>query len=159
RGGRRERAGRSGGDGARPGGEHGMMVGVLLAAGASTRMGRPKALVSSNGGSFIAHGIRTLWRACDRVVVVLGADAPQIRGRPERGFVDLVGAGRLERDLADAKRQSTLPDPSAERLEVRFVVNREWRRGMLSSVREGLRAALRSRPEAVLVAQVDHPAV
>ena len=136
-----------------------MMVGVLLAAGASKRMGRPKALVATNDGSFISHGIRTLWRTCDRVVVVLGADAPRIRGRTEREFVALVGAGRLALDLADAKRQSLLADPSSERLEVRFVVNRAWRRGMLSSVREGLRAALSAHPEAVLVAPVDHPAV
>ena len=124
-----------------------MMVGVLLAAGASTRMGRPKALAAANGGSFIATGIRTLWKVCDRVIVVLGADAPRIRGRTEREFVALVGTGRLVHELAAAHRP--------ERLEVRFVVNRSWKRGMFSSVRAGLRTALRARPEAVLVAPVD----
>ncbi len=128
-----------------------MMVGVLLAAGASTRMGRPKALAAANGGSFIATGIRTLWKVCDRVIVVLGADAPRIRGRTEREFVTLIGTGRLVHELAAAHR--------AERLEVRFVVNRGWKSGMFSSVRAGLRTALRARPEAVLVAPVDHPAV
>ena len=128
-----------------------MMVGVLLAAGASTRMGRPKALAEANGGSFIACGIRTLWKVCDRVIVVLGADAPRIRARTERELVNLVGTGRWVHELAAAHRTG--------HFEVHFVVNRSWRRGMFSSVREGLRTALRARPAAVLVAPVDHPAV
>ena len=128
-----------------------MMVGVLLAAGASTRMGRPKALAEANGGSFIACGIRTLWKVCDRVIVVLGADAPRIRARTERELVNLVSTGRWVHELAAAHRTG--------HFEVHFVVNRSWRRGMFSSVRAGLRTALRARPAAVLVAAVDHPAV
>lgn len=130
-----------------------MIVGVLLAAGASTRMGRPKALVSAGGESFIARGIRRLWSVCDRVVVVLGADAARIRRSTGREFEALMGAGRLTRDLAQAR------DHEVHHLETRFIVNRAWRRGMLSSARAGLRAALRGGPEAILVLPVDHPSV
>ena len=48
-----------------------MNVGVLLAAGASRRMGRNKSLMRTKGDTFLAHGVRQLWHACDAVVVVL----------------------------------------------------------------------------------------
>ena len=130
-----------------------MMVGVLLAGGASTRMGRAKALVKCGPESFIAHGVRNLWSACDSVVVVLGADAARIRRRVEDEFVRLVGGGRLDCELHRAHRHH------AKQLEVRFVVNRRWRKGMYTSVRLGLAEALKLRPAAVLVLPVDHPHV
>lgn len=130
-----------------------MNVGVMLAAGASKRMGRTKALMTSRGHSFFARGVRHLWSACDAVVVVLGADARRVRGAAEDEFVRLVQSGALHADLQVARRHG------ARGLEVHFIVNRAWRRGMLGSVRLGLRAALRLRPEALLVLPVDHPAV
>jgi len=130
-----------------------MMVGVLLAAGASTRMGRPKALAKIGPESFIAHGIRNLWCACDTVVVVLGKDAAAIRRRTEEEFVRLVGTGCFDEELHAAHRHK------AQKLEVHFVVNRAWRKGMYSSARAGLAKALRFGPEAVMVLPVDHPAV
>jgi nicotine blue oxidoreductase len=129
-----------------------VIAGVLLAAGRSSRMGSPKALARANGESFAARGIRGLWSACDRVVVVLGADAPRIRRAIEVEFESLVGAGRLARELAHA-RSGEGP------LEAAFVVNRAWRRGMFGSARAGLHAALRGHPAAVLVMPVDHPGV
>ena len=130
-----------------------MMVGVLLAAGASRRMGRTKALVKCGPESFVAHGVRNLWSACDSVVVVLGADAARIRRRIEDEFVRLVQGGRFDCELHAAHRHH------AQRLEVRFVVNRQWKKGMYGSVRLGLAAALKLRPAAVLVLPVDHPHV
>jgi len=129
-----------------------MIVGVLLAAGASSRMGRPKSLVRAGAESFVAHGIRHLWSACDRVVIVLGAQAPSIRRETERELERLAWAGRLGRARGGS-------GPAPDHLEARFVVNRAWKQGMLSSARAGLREALRARPEAVLVLPVDHPAV
>ena len=129
-----------------------MNVGVLLAAGASRRMGRRKSLMRSGSESFVAHGVRHLWQACDAVVVVLGADARRVQPAMEQEFVDLFERGRLNADLEQAHRR-------AAGLEVRFIENREWRKGMLGSVRVGLRAALRLGPGAVLVLPVDHPAV
>lgn len=130
-----------------------MNVGVMLAAGASRRMGRSKALMRTGGESFLAHGVRNLWNACDAVVVVLGSDARRMRAAVEDEFVKLVGAGALHRDLASAHRHG------ARGLEVRFAINRAWRGGMLGSARVGLRAAMRLEPESVLVLPVDHPSV
>jgi CTP:molybdopterin cytidylyltransferase MocA len=130
-----------------------MIVGVLLAAGASRRMGRTKSLIRARGQSFLAHGVRHLWSACDSVVVVLGADARRVRVAAEEEFVTLVRSGALHQDLKAARRHG------ASGLEVRFADHRAWKQGMLSSVRVGLRAALRLKPEAVLLLPVDHPAV
>jgi len=130
-----------------------MMVGVLLAAGASTRMGRPKALAKAGQESYIAHGVRNLWCACDTVVVVLGANAKLIRRRTEAEFVRLVGTGCFDQELHAAHRHQ------AQKLEVRFVVNRAWRRGMYSSARVGLKAALKYDPAGLFVLPVDHPSV
>lgn len=130
-----------------------MIAGVLLAAGASSRMGSPKALASAGGESFVVRGIRHLWSACDQVIVVLGAEAPCIRRATERELERLAGTRRLQRDRTPSRH----PGPSA--LEVCFLVHRGWKRGMLSSARAGLLEALGTRPEAVLVLPVDHPAV
>ena len=130
-----------------------MNVGVVLAAGASRRMGRNKSLVRAGGETFLVHGIRHLWSACDAVVVVLGSDAKRARAAVDDALTRLLGAGALHDDVQGARRHG------ARGLEVRFVTNRAWRRGMLGSARLGLRAALRLKPEAVLVLPVDHPAV
>lgn len=130
-----------------------MRVGVLLAGGASTRMGSAKALVRDRGMSFVARGVRALWAACDSVVVVLGADAKRLRASIEDEFVTMVERGALHRDVQAAHRHGAVG------LEVRFAVNAAWRRGMFSSVQTGLAAALALRPESVLVLPVDHPNV
>jgi CTP:molybdopterin cytidylyltransferase MocA len=130
-----------------------MNVGVLLAAGASRRMGRNKSLMRARGGTFLAHGVRRLWHACDAVVVVLGADAARVQEAVEREFLKLVEHGQLHADLVSARRHGSAG------LEVHFVVNGAWRSGMFGSARAGLRAALRLSPESVLVMPVDHPSV
>jgi CTP:molybdopterin cytidylyltransferase MocA len=130
-----------------------MMAGVLLAGGASTRMGRPKALVQAENESFLARGVRRLWTACDSVVVVLGSDAKEIRVKAEREFERLLSSGRLVEDLRQAHGHG------AAELEVRFAVNPRWKQGMLSSVRCGLEGALELKPAAAMLMPVDHPAV
>jgi CTP:molybdopterin cytidylyltransferase MocA len=128
-----------------------MMVGLLLAAGAGTRMGSPKPLVRKNGQTFLTHGIRNLWCACNEVVVVLGNRAPVVRKAVEEEFQELTVSGKLHEDLVRADRHG------AAGLEVHFTVNPGWKRGMLSSVHVGLKHALRFKSEAVLVLPVDHP--
>ena len=130
-----------------------MMIGVLLAGGASTRMGRPKALVSAGAESFMVRGVRRLWTACDSVVIVLGAGAREIRAKTEKEFEILVSNGKLHDDLQLAHRHG------AAELEVSFAVNPRWKQGMYSSVRCGLECALENKPTAVLLMPVDHPAV
>ena len=51
-------------------------AGLLLAAGAGSRMGMPKALVHDERGSWLRRGVEVLRQGgCDPVVVVLGAAA------------------------------------------------------------------------------------
>ncbi len=130
-----------------------MNVGVLLAAGASSRMGSSKPLVRWKGQSFLAHGVRTLWAACDIVIVVLGADAKRVQKGIEDEFTLLVEAGALTPDLHAARKHG------ARGLELRFEIHRGWKKGMLSSAQAGLAAAVKLKPASVLVLPVDHPEV
>lgn len=130
-----------------------MIVGVLLAAGASKRMGSPKALVRTGGQSFLVRGVRALWSVCDTVIVVLGADGHRICRAANDEFAELVAKGLAAPDLRGGPKQR-----SGE-LEVRFAFNKRWSDGMLSSARVGLGEALRHKPRGVLLMPVDHPEV
>jgi molybdenum cofactor cytidylyltransferase len=55
------------------------VAGIILAAGASERMGRPKALLALDGETFVERLIRVLSAHCDPVVVVLGHHLDEIR--------------------------------------------------------------------------------
>lgn len=48
------------------------VVGIVLAAGGSTRMGRPKGLLELGGEPLLLHHLRVLGAACASVRVVLG---------------------------------------------------------------------------------------
>lgn len=129
------------------------MVGVVLAAGASRRMGSPKPLVKVRGESFLVRAVRLLWTSCDRVIVVLGAEAARVQRQVENEFQALVAEGALHADIRRSQ------GGSRKGLEVRFVVHRGWKQGMFSSARVGLKAAAELKPRAVLLLPVDHPAV
>jgi len=55
------------------------LAGVILAAGASSRMGQDKALLQYEGRSFLAGAIRLLQNVCDFVVVVVGKNIDMLR--------------------------------------------------------------------------------
>ena len=55
------------------------LAGVILAAGASSRMGQDKALLQYGGRSFLAGTIQLLKNICDFVVVVVGKNIDVIR--------------------------------------------------------------------------------
>lgn len=106
------------------------MVGLVLAAGAGTRMGRPKALVRSETGQpWVELAVEALLDGgCDAVVVVLGASAEEARG--------LVPV----------------------RPSVRMVVASAWADGLAASLAAGLRAVRADDTvDAVLVSLVDLP--
>ena len=110
-----------------------MIPAVILAAGASTRMGQPKALlpVDRSGESFLSRITRTLLEAeCPEVLIVLGHDAEGIR--------------------------RTIGDPNQR---VRLLENRDFARGQLSSLLIALDAADRPGVEGLLVTLVDVPLV
>ena len=54
-------------------------AGVILAAGASSRMGSDKALLQYAGQTFLSGAIRLLQSACDFVVVVTGSNTDSLR--------------------------------------------------------------------------------
>jgi len=53
--------------------------GVILAAGDSSRLGQPKALLPWRGGTFLSGAIRVLNMFTDMVIVVAGNNAAQLR--------------------------------------------------------------------------------
>ncbi len=105
---------------------------IVLAAGRSSRMGRAKATLAAGGGhTFLTRIVRTLLDAgVDDVIVVVGHDAEPIASRFS---------------------ESGLP--------ARFVVNREYDKGQLSSLLAGLNVLDRPGVTAVLVTLVDVPLV
>ena len=83
---------------------------VILAAGAASRMGQPKLLLSWNGEPLICHAARTALNAgLAPVVVVTGAGASEI--------------------------QTALKD-----VAVKIVFNQDWENGQSTSVRSGVNA-------------------
>ncbi len=105
------------------------LAGVLLAAGASTRLGRPKQLIEWRGQTLISRAVANLVSMCGvRVTVVTGAHADEV-----------------ESDLADRK--------------VIFVHNPDWQSGMASSLRVGVNAAAGSPADALLVMLCDQPLI
>lgn len=104
---------------------------LLLAAGGSTRMGRPKQLLEYGGQALLRHSVeQALGSRCRPVVVVLGADADACRA-------------------------------AIDDLPVQIAVNHDWAQGMGSSIRVGMSAlaAGESAPEAVLIALCDQPLI
>ena len=87
-----------------------MTAAVVLAAGASTRLGEPKQLAVVGGERLLERAVRVAREAgCAPVVVVLGARAEEIRAACVLG-------------------------------DARVVVNEEWSEGMGASVRVGVGA-------------------
>ena len=90
------------------------IAGVILAAGASSRMGQPKALLEYEGESFVARMVRILGSVCGQVIVVLGYDAERVRAaapagativvnpEPERGLLSSLQCGLREAGGAHA---------------------------------------------------------
>jgi molybdenum cofactor cytidylyltransferase len=85
------------------------LCGVILAAGQSSRMGRPKALLPWRQGSFLSSAIQALSPFSDLVIVVAGRNAEELRPtvdslgaflvvnpEPERGQFSSLQAGLQE---------------------------------------------------------------
>lgn len=106
-----------------------MIAGLILAAGKSERMGEPKAFLPYRDGTFLSVLCSTL-RASD-------LDEVRVVVGHESGNV--IRRSGYERGL--------------------FVVNKQWERGMLSSIQAGLRAVDGPALEAIMLFPVDNPAV
>ena len=102
---------------------------IILAAGASTRLGKPKQLLQYRGKTLLAHAINEAVNSnADAVVVVLGKDA-----------------NLFKKELDEKK--------------VRVAINSSWEEGMASSLRLGLDTLLNDKPyiDAVIFMVCDQP--
>lgn len=82
------------------------VAGLLLAAGGGRRLGgRPKALLTHRGRPLVEHAVAVLRAAgCDRVHVVLGAQAAAVRKRAELGDCVLVDNPDWEQGMGTSLR-------------------------------------------------------
>jgi molybdenum cofactor cytidylyltransferase len=102
---------------------------VILAAGASKRMGTPKQLLHFNGRSFLCHTTEVaLASICKPVVVVLGRYAEKMRHEIDQQTVVIVE-------------------------------NQEWYKGMGASISVGIKAINNTDIEAVVLLLCDQPFV
>lgn len=99
---------------------------IILAAGESRRMGRPKALLPFRGGTFLSAIAENLARHCSPVIAVFGFDAAHLSGLAPPGVI--------------------------------AVENPDYKDGMLTSLKAGLRA-VPDPCDTLLFTLVDHPAV
>lgn len=108
-------------------------VGLVLAAGQSRRLGRPKQRLPWNGTTLLNHVIRQIHQAgCERVIVVLGFDHDAM--------------------IASIRRDHATP--------VQTIVNDDWRLGQSTSLRVGvslIRDSLAT--DKVLIALCDQPRI
>ena len=105
-----------------------MIVAVVLSAGESSRMGRPKALLPVDGETFIEKIVGALARTrVGKIIVVLGHDAETLKRR-------------------------------LEHLAVTFLVNADYKSGQLSSLQTAVRRLQSDQEcDGMLVHLVDHP--
>ena len=102
---------------------------LLLAAGASTRMGRPKQLLPYHGRTLLRHAAETaVASGCTPIVLVTGA-----------------------------LHEALVAEVSG--LPIQAIHNPKWETGMASSIRVGLSALAEIRPAAVLIMLTDQPLV
>lgn len=106
-----------------------MLAAVILSAGASSRMGRPKALLPYREGTFLEHLI-------------------QVTRHPQIGVTRVVlGAG------AETIQSVAKLDPSV------VVLNPHWELGQLSSIWAGVHSLEGINTDGIILCPVDHPLV
>jgi molybdenum cofactor cytidylyltransferase len=104
-----------------------MIVGLILAAGASTRMGTHKALLNIGEETFLQRIVHELHSAqVLENILVLGSNAEQI--------------------------QSTLTW-----FDGKIIVNEDWVKGQISSIQTGISSLTDEKIHGVLLCPVDHP--
>jgi molybdenum cofactor cytidylyltransferase len=101
------------------------VAGLVLAAGASTRMGKPKQLLRAGGRTLLERSVeQALGSALDRVVLVLGHQA-----------------GQIKRTLGESLYHPKL----------KVVVNRAYHRGISSSIITGLKEIEQEYPYVMII--------
>jgi molybdenum cofactor cytidylyltransferase len=106
-----------------------MLAAVILAAGESSRMGSPKALLKYQGGPFLEHLI-------------------QVTRHPKVGLTRVVLGANAEEICSELRL-----DPTT------VVVNTNWSQGQLSSIHAALRSLPAGVTDGILLCLVDHPLI
>ncbi len=104
---------------------------IILAAGESSRLGRPKQMLDYKGETLLQYTIKIALQSKARhVYTILGA------------FSDVI-------------------NPTIKKFSIRIIQNNYWQKGMSSSIRCGMNAILSSNsiPQAVIVMLCDQPFV
>lgn len=106
-----------------------MLAAAILAAGESSRMGQPKALLPYQGVTFVEHLMEATKHArIGARKIILGAGAAEIRAKLHM-------------------------DPEA------ILLNEDWRRGPLTSIQTAIRHFTTVATDGLLVCPVDHPLI
>lgn len=106
-----------------------MLAAVILAAGESRRMGSPKALLPYQGRTFLEH------------LIAITEDAR-------------IGARRVVVGAHQEQITQQVKLTSGD-----WVVNREWQKGQLSSIRAAIESLSGVEADGIIVLLVDHPFV
>lgn len=106
-----------------------MLAAVILAAGESRRMGRPKALLPYRDGTFLSHLV-------------------EITRHPKIGLTRIVVGAHGE----EIERAAARPDGE-------IIFNPDWPQGQLSSIQAALRSVSEGQSDGILLCPVDHPLV
>ncbi len=106
-----------------------MLAAIILSAGASSRMGRPKALLPYREGTFLEHLI-------------------QVTRHPRVGVTRVVLGSGAEDIRTIAKLSPHM-----------VVLNPNWQQGQLSSICEGIRSLEGMATDGIVLCPVDHPLV
>jgi CTP:molybdopterin cytidylyltransferase MocA len=106
-----------------------LLAAVILSAGASSRMGRPKALLPYREGTFLEHLI-------------------QVTRHPRIGATRVVVGAGGEEICRVAKLDASVT-----------VLNPNWEHGQLSSICAGLRSLSECQTDGIILCPVDHPLI
>ena len=104
---------------------------IILAAGNSSRLGKPKQLVLYGDQTLIQHAVNAaLDTPAQQVILVLGANSTTIK-------------------------------PTIKQTNLTIIENKDWQQGMASSIRAGVSALVKSAPsiEGVIIMVCDQPFV
>lgn len=136
---------------------------LVLAAGASRRLGTPKQLLpTETGDTLLARTVRTAAAAgCNPVVVVVGANADLVMPALD----DLIAALRTESNTESNTEVHTDPDNAVndrnpqQPVSIDMVYNGNWSQGMSSSVVAGLEPLQHTGCSGAVLLVCDQPAV
>ena len=106
-----------------------MLAAVILSAGESSRMGSPKALLDYQGRPFLEHLL-------------------EATRHPKISLTRVVLGANAESICRKIKL-----DPAA------VIVNREWKKGQLSSMQAAIRSLRSGETDGILLCLIDHPLI